>query len=173
MTVIFRGRPACECLAEWLPYYEAELKARGLIKVSIDIYQLIGDAKASAGIHREGGCYDIAQTSDAHVFVARQMGAAAFGRTGPSWDDEHQHGVLRGCPHNGPARYQIAALDLGYNGLGSNGRGGRDTNSRPNPWVRRTWREGIAWHKRQVRIRKLRERRQQITDTIKRLIAKG
>ena len=31
-TVWFRGRPACPCLAEWLPVFEAELIRRGVIK---------------------------------------------------------------------------------------------------------------------------------------------
>lgn len=34
MSVMFRGKPACECLAEWLPAYEAELIARGALKTS-------------------------------------------------------------------------------------------------------------------------------------------
>ena len=44
----FRGKKCCSCLAKWLPAYEAELLRRGLIRVSLDVYQLTGRAKASA-----------------------------------------------------------------------------------------------------------------------------
>jgi hypothetical protein len=144
--VTFRGHPACPCLAAWLPVYEAELRRRGLIKHSIDIYQLIGGAAASAGTHTRGGAYDLAQVSDLEIKIAREMGAAAWHRPA-GWDSpgsiEHQHGVLNGCPHNTPARYQISAYLSGYNGLGRLGHGGRDTGPRVVPL--RTWQEGIVW----------------------------
>ena len=144
-AVTFRGKPACPCLATWLPVYEAELLRRGIIRHSIDIYQLIGNAPASAGVHSQGGAFDIAQTQREAVAVAREMGAdATWARTTGSFaTNQHTHGVLRGCPHNGPARYQINAVDAGYNGLGHLGHGGRDDG--PRPLSRRTWREGIAW----------------------------
>lgn len=149
MTVMFRGRPACTCLATWLPAYEAELLRRGVIEHSIDIYQLIGGATASAGTHATGGAFDIAQTSREAIAVARQMGAdATWHRTPAQGFPNHTHGVLRGCPHNGPARYQIDAVDAGYNGLGHAGRGGKDDG--PRPLSKRTWREGIAWAKEQA-----------------------
>ena len=141
--VMFRGKPACPCLAEWLPVYEAELLRRGAIRESIDIYQLIGGAAASAGTHSKGGAYDLAQVSPEAILVARQMGAAAWHRP-KNWDHaggiEHQHGVLNGCPHNGPARYQLAALAAGRNGLANNY---PDTGPRIMPLP--TWRQGIAW----------------------------
>jgi hypothetical protein len=56
--------------------------------------------------------------------------------------------VLKGCPHNNPARYQIDALAAGYSGLGSGGRGSRDYG--PGPRKLRTWREGIAWANKQL-----------------------
>jgi hypothetical protein len=77
------------------------------------------------------------------------MGADATWHRPYNWDHargmEHTHGVLRGCPHNGPARYQIAAVDAGYNGLGHLGHGARDNG--PRPLSHRTWEEGIAWAK--------------------------
>lgn len=171
MSLSFRGYPACRCLVRWLPRYEAELLARGLIKQSIDIYQLIGDAKDSAGTHANGGFYDIVQRSREAIFVARQMGAFAFDRSGPPWDPEHQHGGLRGCPHNGNGRYQDAALLAGFNGLGENGRGGKDTG--PRDFVVRTWEQGIVWHKenqkfrrRQAKLERLRKRRAKINAAI-------
>lgn len=146
----FRGRVACTCLAKWLPVFEAELLRRGLIKHSIDIYQLTGGAAASGGTHSQGGAFDIAQSGEA-VAVARQMGADATWRRPLNWDGRngmaHTHGVLRGCPHNAPARYQIAAVDAGYNGLGYAGHAAKDDG--PKPLSHRTWQEGIAWAKAQ------------------------
>lgn len=143
---IFRGKPTCECLAEWLPWFERVLLAKGIIRHSIDIYQLTGGAKASAGTHSEGGAFDLAQFSTPALRVARDMGADAdWYRTEAQGFMRHSHGVLRGCPHNRPARYQIDAVDAGYNGLGRGGRGGRDDG--PRPLSGRTWQQGIQWAK--------------------------
>lgn len=153
-AVWFRGKPACPCLAEWLPEYEIELQRRGLLVGSLTIYQLIGGAAASGGTHTKGGAADLLDLAgDTEVWVARQMGADA-GWTRPyNWDGNggmaHDHLVLRGCPHNGPAAYQIDAVDAGFNGLGTGGRGGPDTG--PRPLSGRTWREGIKWAKAQQR----------------------
>lgn len=156
MTVIFRGKPACECLAKWIPPFETELLARKLIKVSIDIAQLIGGADDSAGTHFEGGALDIWQTDIRVSKVARQMGCVMWPRTTGSFaNNRHSHGVLRGCPHNRPARYQIDAADAGFNGLGSGGRGGADPKALHAVLNKRTWEQGIAWHKREQRIRKI------------------
>lgn len=146
-VVIFRGRRACPCLAEWLPYYERMLLKAGVIKKNIDVAQLIGGASASAGTHTRGGAYDIWQRSSKAIEIAREMGAAAWARGRPF--APHQHGVLRGCPHNGPARYQVVALDkYDGNGLGAGGRGGRDNG--PAKHSDRDWRDGIAWAKAQL-----------------------
>lgn len=145
----FRGKPACSCLVEWLPVYEAELKRRGVIKHSLDIWQLIGGAKASGGTHSSGGAFDIAQRNATAVKVAREMGAAFWDRP-HNWDNRggmaHGHGVLNGCPHNGPARYQIAELAAGRNGLANRG---KDTG--PAPRQLRTWKDGIKWAKSQAK----------------------
>lgn len=144
-----RGRVTCECMAEWVPAYEAELQRRGLLDGPLGIYQLTGDAAASGNTHREGGAGDFTDLpgGDGEVWVARQMGADATWARKYNWDGRggmaHQHTVLRGCPHNGPARYQIDAVDDGFNGLGSGGRGAPDPG--PRPLSGRTWREGIAW----------------------------
>lgn len=144
-AVWFRGHRACPCLAEWLPVFEAELLRRGVIRHSIDVAQLIGNAPASAGVHSRGGAFDVWQHDPTTQLVGREMGAATWNRL---WEDnEHTHGVLKGCPHNAPARYQIAALAAGYDGTGSGGRGARDTG--PGPRELRTWREGIAWARAQ------------------------
>ena len=143
----FRGKPACSCLIAWLPIFEAELLRRGVIRWNIDIAQLIGGAPASGGTHSTGGAFDVWQRDTVTVQVAREMGAAAWSRTRAQGFDPHTHGVLNGCPHNSPARYQIAALAAGYNGLGKGGRGGKD--SGPMPRKLRTWQQGIAWAKAQ------------------------
>lgn len=151
MTVMFRGKSACECLAAWLPVYEDVLLQRGVIQHNIDIYQLIGVAKASAGTHIPGGAYDVAQVSDEAILVAREMGAAAWHRrVAQGFDEDHQHGVLRGCPHNAGGRYQIGALDAGFNGLGHLGRGGPDDGPRTPV---RTWQQGIAWAREELRVK--------------------
>ena len=144
-TVWFRGLPACPCLAAWLPVYEAELQRRGILDGPLRIYQLIGNASASADTHSQGGAFDLSDYfGHEDVWVARQMGApATWERTSPPFTTRHIHGVLQGCPHNGPARYQIAAVYSGFNGLGAGGRGGPDTGPRPIP--ARTWQQGIKW----------------------------
>ena len=144
---------ACDCLAEWLGWLEKVFKARGLIKSNIDIWQLTGAAAASAGTHSKGGVFDLLyQTTDAHVAVAREMGAPATWRRvvtpTSTWRREHIHGVLTGCPHNSPAAYQITAQKAGYNGLGTNGRAGVDPH--PDPKVYRTWQQGIEWAKAEI-----------------------
>ncbi len=152
----FRGKPCCPCLARWLPAYEAELLARGIIRQSLDVYQLTGTAAASAGTHA-GGAFDLGQTTPDAIRVARDMGADATWHRPTDWDGRggvsHSHGVLTGCPHNGPARYQIAAVRAGFNGLGAGGRGGPDDG--PRPLSGRTWTEGLAWQATQARRRRI------------------
>jgi hypothetical protein len=153
MSVNFRGRPACACLAAWLPIYEAELQRRGLLDGALRIFQLIGGAAASGGTHATGGAFDILDLpGNDDVAIARQMGADATWLRKYNWDGKggmaHVHGVLRGCPHNGPARYQIDAVDDGYNGLGRGGRGAKDDG--PRPLSGRTWVQGIAWARTQA-----------------------
>lgn len=144
--VDFRGFPACPCLAAWLPVYESELHRRGLLSGPLHIYQLIGGAPASGGTHTKGGAFDVLDNLP-DVSVARQMGADATWERPVNWDGHggmrHIHGVLTGCPHNTPARYQIDAVRAGFNGLGLNGHGAHDTG--PRPLSGRTWQQGIAW----------------------------
>lgn len=149
-AVWFRGKPTCPCVKEWLPWLERLYRLRGVIKKSIDIAQLTGAASASGGTHRGGGAFDLWQSSDLAVEIARQMGAdASWRRTRDQGFPLHLHGVLRGCPHNLPARYQINAVDNWGNGLGKNGMGGRDDG--PRPLSKRTWEQGILWAKIQIR----------------------
>ena len=155
----FLGKPACDCLAAWLPAYQAELQARGILPAdkTLTVYQLIGGAPASGGTHATGGCFDVKQDDPAMVRVARKMGADATWFRPTNWDGKggiaHIHGVLTGCPHNGPARYQIEAVLSGGNGLGKGGMGGKDDG--PRPLFMRSWQEGIKWHRAQSRRRKI------------------
>lgn len=153
MTVMFRGLPACECLAKWLPVYERELQETGNLVGTLRIFQLIGDAAASGNTHLPGGAYDVTDgtPSQADVLIGRQMGAAEWLRQPPTFSTLHRHGVLRGCPHNAGGRYQIGALDDGFNGLGKGGRGGPDDG--PRNFEVRTWQDGIAWAKKRQRVR--------------------
>lgn len=152
----FRNLPACSCLIAWLPAYEAELQARGILTGPLHIYQLIGGNPSSGGTHTTGGAFDVLDLpGNDDVWVARQMGADATWSRPKGWDGAngiaHIHGVLRGCPHNLPARYQIAAVDAGFNGLGHLGQGAPDTG--PRPLSHRTWEQGLAWQKAQAATR--------------------
>ena len=144
-VVYFRGYPACPCLAQWLPVYERYRWYRKSLVGPLRIYQLIGNASASGNTHSRGGAFDITDDlTEADVRAARDMGAdATWERTAAQGFVPHIHGVLSGCVHNGPARYQIDAVKAGYNGLGAGGRGGPDDG--PRPLSGRTWREGIKW----------------------------
>lgn len=149
---MFRGFPACPCQVIWLPVYEDELQRRGILTGTLPIAQLIGGAAASGNTHINGGAADFwfrGRQAEQAMAVARELGADATFHRLPNWDgkggDEHNHSVLTDCPHNGPARYQIDAVRDGFNGLGTGGRGARDTG--PRPLSGRTWREGVAWAK--------------------------
>lgn len=149
----------CDCLAKWLPVHQRLLLAQGLIKSSIDIWQTTGGAPASGGTHTQGGVYDLLyQTSDAHIRTARNMGAASWARRldEGDWTKPHQHGILIGCPHNEPARYQITAMQRGYSGLGQATSGpyagmwGYGSLDRFKPAATRTWQQGIAWAQTEI-----------------------
>jgi hypothetical protein len=155
-AVTFRGHPACPCQASWLPAFEAEAQRRGILTGPLPLSQLIGGAVASGGTHTQGGADDtwpldkIANVA-AYVWLSRQMGADATWHRPYNWDGRggvsHVHRVLTGCPHNGPAAYQIAAVRDGFNGLGHLGHGGPDTG--PRPLSGRTWQQGMAWARQQ------------------------
>ena len=152
-VVDFRGHPACPCLAQWLPAYERELQRRGLLAGQLRIYQLIGGAPQSGGTHTKGGAFDLLDLpGGTDLWVARQMGADATWSRPYNWDGRggmaHMHGVLRGCPHNGPARYQYdsvtSGVDHGRNGLANHG-----VDDGPRPLSGRTWQQGIEWAEEQ------------------------
>lgn len=180
MTVMFRGKPACTCLAAWLPAYEAELRARGILPKggTLTIYQLIGGAPQSGGTHATGGAFDLLDLPGGEdLAIARQMGADASWSRPKGWDGAdgiaHIHGVLTGCPHNGPARYQIDAVARGWNGLGRGGQAAPDDG--PLPLSHRTWQQGLAWRREQIHLRRraaLTARIQVVVDEKNKLVAK-
>lgn len=156
---MFRGKPACTCLVAWLPAYERELIARGVLAKgqTLAIYQLIGNAAASSKTHSTGGAFDLVDLpGDVDLWVARQMGAdATWSRTtAQGFSPAHVHGVLRGCPHAHPeARAQISSptigVDAGWNGLARPG-----VDDGPRPLSGRSWEDGIRWQRDQARTRR-------------------
>lgn len=150
----FRGRPACSCLIAWLPVYERELLDQGLLKVELDIYQLIGAASASASTHKTGGSADLGQFSWQQIRVARRMGAAAWDRTPPTFSPRHAHLVLKGCPHaHAQAKQQVVELDAGGDGLVGSA---PDNGPRDGLFPLVNYSQGIQWAKRNQRRRGIR-----------------
>lgn len=180
MAIIFRGKPACRCLRRWLPVYERELQETGNLVGELLLYQLNGNAPASANTHT-GGAYDVTDPKDVDsnqgdVLIGRLMGSAEWLRTtAQGFSVGHRHGILRGCPHNSGGRYQIGLLDNGFNGLKGNS---PDDGPRP-LGMQRSWREGIAWAKarqrarrRRARLKALREQRAKITAIIRKILSR-
>ena len=141
----YRGLPACTCLAEWLPIFEK------VIGRQPRLYQLVGDATASAGFHKGGGSADYEPLSEEELRVARNMGAAAWNRWWRSADGStnyHCHLRLNGCSHNTIAQPQVTDLNAGRDGTGPlyDNAGAPDNGPRDGVhWPLRTWRQGIDW----------------------------
>ncbi len=178
MSTTFRGLRACRCHVKWLPAFERELKAQGLIKESIDIAQLIGNAEASAGTHSQGGCLDIWQTDPRVSWVARKMGCIMWPRvTGSFANNRHSHGVLVGCPHLHPsAQRQILEAYQGGDGLLGDLPDHFDLTAAITRGL--TWRDGLEWERRQRRRRvikslvpQLRANRARINTRLEKLLA--
>lgn len=152
-AVQFRGMWACPCQAEWIPKFEAHL--RRVIpgfKGTLGIAQLIGFFGGSGGTHAKGGAGDywvFGGMADRVVAEARQAGADPTWHREAGWDgpgsDEHDHSVLRGCPHlSDSAAAQVWAVDHNGDGLV-----GDAPDPGPRPLSGRTWREGIEWMEEQ------------------------
>ena len=145
---VVRGKRTCACMAEWFYVMEKEAKRQGIVKNTVDIYQLIGNASASAGYHRSGACGDFKQASEKFVKLCRNMGAAAWKRDRSDGMILHTHLALKGCPHlTSGAKAQVGELERGGDGLvGSR----RDKGPRSGvKWPLRSWKEGVAWAKAQ------------------------
>lgn len=140
-----RGLPDCPCLAAWIPAFERTIGR------SPRLFQLAGDAPASAGFHRNGGSADYEPLSEHELRTARNMGAAAWNRL---WEDNyHSHLRLNGCTHNAIAQPQVTDLNEGRDGTGPlyDNAGVPDNGPRDGVhWPLRTWREGIEWAEAQM-----------------------
>lgn len=148
------GDPALACphMAQWWPVFTALVKDR--FDVSLEILQAAGSYSKSGATHVEGTSVDwrtwrfTLAVVNGIVALAREMGArATWYRTKAQGFDPHVHMALD-CPCRSGADYQTAAVDAGYNGLGKNGRGGKDTH--PAPSTRRDYKAGIAWANQQL-----------------------
>lgn len=140
----YRGLPACTCLAAWAPAFEKTIGRQPRL------FQLVGDADASAGFHKGGGSADYEPLSEDELRTARNMGGAAWNRW---WTNNyHCHIRLNGCPHNTIAQPQVTDLNAGRDGTGPlyDNRGEPDNGPRKDVhWPLRTWREGIEWANQQ------------------------
>ncbi len=151
------GDPAMVCphLAQWWPVWLDRLAVEGIPAPAI--VQARGSYAGSGGTHEQGTCLDlrIVQWTDAQivraVVLAREAGARGTWARGPAWGQPemspHVHLGLD-CPCWSGADYQTTAVDAGYDGLGTGGRGGRDYH--PTPKVRRDWRVGIEHMTREI-----------------------
>lgn len=126
MAEHFRGFLTCECVVAIVPFVEADMRERGLIRQSLDFYQMgyHPGYGPSGGTHDAGGCFDTAQFSDAQLAVWRKWGCTVQHRTvAQGFTMAHGHGWPRGCPHLSPsARDQASQWEHGTNGLRSRGR---------------------------------------------------
>lgn len=153
----------CAEVNEYLMQLERNALATGAISGPLVITRGIHCEDGTSGdTHCPGAAGDIASTNvvnaDALVWLGRNGGAAMFERPAiPGTWPWHIHFVLVGdtattndVRHDAGGRYQVGALNAGYNGLGAGGRGGMDDGPRDGvQWPLRTWQEGIRWLKRQ------------------------
>ena len=123
--VAFRGGHTCECVALSLPRIERAMLQRGIIRRSIDVWQLgyRTDVRASAGTHSAGCMVDVGQYSDAALRVWREYGWTMQHRTrAQGFSMDHGHGGPYGCWHGSDyADYQQREYAAGRNGLISRG----------------------------------------------------
>ena len=123
--VAFRGGWTCECVALSLPRVERAMIQRGIIRHSIDVWQLgyRTDVAASAGTHSAGCMVDVGQYSDAALRCWREYGWTMQHRTrAQGFSMDHGHGGPYGCWHGSDyADYQQREYSLGRNGLISRG----------------------------------------------------
>lgn len=145
---------ACDCLVDWLLTLERLCLAHGYIKYNLDILQLTGGNPLSGDTHTAGGVFDIKQYDKRIALLCREMGAPATWLRNMNFADgspgnTHTHGVLLGCIHNWPARYQLDAQRAGKNGFGYMGLKGPDDLTGPATY--RTWKQGIAWAEAEIK----------------------
>jgi hypothetical protein len=118
--VAFRGGWTCDCVAISLPWVEADMIRRGLIKYNIDIAQLgwRGDVGASAGTHDEGGATDTWGQWNTEAIDVWRLWGWTMQRRDLTGVNTHAHGWPWGCTHLAPAAQQQAEdWERGLNGL--------------------------------------------------------
>lgn len=125
--ISWRGGRVCQCVKDSVEMVvEPRMRAAGIIKNSIDIFQFCynsGGVAASAGTHDGGGALDVAQFSWAAQKIWRQAGWAFWHRRPIAglWG-AHGHGIVVGCPHaSWGAKNQVSSYRNGRNGLANNG----------------------------------------------------
>ena len=140
-------------LAPYWPVTVAYVKHATGVDLAGRIVQAQGGAKLSAGTHWDGAAVDLRTRGLPSVQIAavvaalRDLGWAAWYR---DWTgNQHIHAaahlgwtVLTGC------LYQVRAYKAGYNGLDTQGRGGKDPHPRPD--TIRTIQQGAIWAARQM-----------------------
>jgi len=139
------GNPvrACTCMIENITkVVEPRLKAAGVIKNSIDIFQgAYSGSSKSGGTHLGGGAIDTAQYSDTAVKIWRTSGWDYYRRGADYGFDPHGHGVLRGCPHlSAAAEDQHDDYKRGRNALNDHARDPHDEMGQPLI----TWQDAVA-----------------------------
>lgn len=120
-TTTIRGFSSDKPTAEWFLEIEDRARAEGLCKVDIDLFQIIGNAPASAGTHSKGGAIDCWESKDSTrlLKMMRNAGGAAWLRTPPGFS-RHIHVGLKGLDDK-PYASQITDLERGRNGLADMG----------------------------------------------------
>lgn len=117
----FRGLGlTCSCVVESLPYVELDMLIRGVVKESIDIFQLgyRDDVAGSQGTHSRGGVVDVGQRSAKAIDIWRRWGWTEQDRSPWFPDAPHAHGWPYGCPHlSDAAKKQNTAWNNRRNGL--------------------------------------------------------
>lgn len=118
---------ACGCMIQSIEdIVEPRLKAAGY-KTPVNIFQQAYNTsvEASGGTHSGGGALDHGKGSDGETVIWRECGWADWQRGSPedSYFDDHNHGIVQGCPHlAGAAADQVVDYKNGRNGLADNGK---------------------------------------------------
>ena len=144
----YQGNPAylADIPATWWSLWLACI-ARDHPDIEIVLIQAAGSAKASAGTHADGWAVDLQTwhlTRDQRerlVAHMRRNGASGTWYRYPPLFEPHIHAALDPGYRTTNSSYQVAAVKAGYDGLGGNGRRGRDIHSAPAEWI--TAEEGI------------------------------
>lgn len=145
----------CTCVKEFLTYAQMVGKKRGWIKQGLDVWQLTGNADASAGTHSKGGAFDLLYQTDPSTWIKffRDHGANATWKryVSQGFTKDHTHGVLRGCPHVADAALaQTKEQQYGPPTGGGDGLVGTRADYHPDPVAYVTWSQGVTAMKKEL-----------------------